>query len=219
MTEETAKSGTAWPQARIENFTDSVFAFAVTLLVFNMIQINLPEGNQPLFIIFRDNLPTLITFGITFAIVARFWTSHVRLFGHMERYDRKVVDLNLILLFFISIFPFLAIILGNHLGNRDAVILYAACFGAIGFVEYFIGTHAYQAGLLIASDRTQSFLSTFTLYALTTPIIFTLSIGVALFSPTIAEILWLLLFFIRIGFRYYFRNSNNTKAALEVENL
>jgi uncharacterized membrane protein len=44
------------------NFTDSVFAFAVTLLVLNLLNTRIPAGDQSLFPALRKSLPTFISY-------------------------------------------------------------------------------------------------------------------------------------------------------------
>ncbi len=207
-----------WPKERLSNFTDSVFAFAITLLVLNIMQTYLPAGAKALFPDILKYISIFLTYAITFFIVSRFWISHTRLFALIREYDRKIIDLNILLLFFITLFPFVAVTLGNHIGNRDAIIMHAACFAAIGILEYLIGKHAYTHDLLINDEGAEPHsLRIFTLYSLSTPLLFTVSIFVAFVSPIAAEFFWILLLFIRQAFRFYFRN--NITAEAEVERL
>ena len=208
-----------WPKERLSNFTDSVFAFAITLPVLNIMETYFPSGTMhSLFPDIIKHLPVFLTYTITFLIVSRFWMSHTRLFALIREYDRRIIDLNVILLFFITLFPFVAVTFGNHVGNRDACIMYATCFAAIGIVEYLIGRHVYTKNLFINDDSVEPHsLKVFTLYSLATPMIFVISIFVAFISPVFAECLWIILLFVRQGFRLYFRN--NTVAEAEVERL
>ena len=177
-----------------------------------------PTGNRALFPDIIRHSSIFLTYIVTFLIVSRFWISHTRLFTLIREYDRTIFDLNIALLLFISIFPFVAATLGNHIGNRDASIMYAGCFAAIGILEYLIGRHAYKNDLLVTDDNAAPHsLRVFTLYTLTTPLVFVASIGVAFINPIAAEWMWVLLIFIRQGFRYYFRN--NLVAEEEVERL
>ena len=211
-----------WPKVRLANFTDSVFAFAVTLLVLNIMQTYFPVGTtRSLFPDMLRHLPIFITYTITFIILSRFWISHTRLFALIREYDRAVIDLNTALLFFITLFPFVAVTFSNHIGNRDAIIMYATCFAAIGMFEYLLGRHVYTNNMLITPEEGTAphSLRVFTLYTLTPPLIFVVSIFIAFVSPIAAECLWILLLFVRQGFRYYFRNRRNVEAEAEVDRL
>jgi uncharacterized membrane protein len=206
-----------WPQDRVMGFTDGIFAFAITLLVLNLIGLPIPAGNQSLIPIFRENAAALVSFILTFIIIARFWMSHTRLFAIIREYDNTIVILNNSLLFFITAFPFVASVLGNHIGDRDAVIMYAGCFAIIGLLQYQIGRHAYAHQLFISEDLNDNFLKIFVFFSLSTPIVFIASIGVAFVSPLAAEIVWIALLFLRIGFRYYYKF--NPSAEVEIDEL
>ena len=206
-----------WSLDRLVSFTDSVFAFAITLLVLNLVELHIPAGTGTLVPFFQQHSAALVTFVVTFIIIARFWVSHIHLFAAIRESDRTIVNLNIALLFFITIFPFVASVLGTHIGNKDAVIMYAVCFAIIGLLQYFIGRHAFSSKLLVSDDLTVSFLRIFTMFSLSTPIVFIVSIGLAFASPTWAEGLWVLLLFIRTAFRLYYRN--NQVAEREVDKL
>ena len=207
-----------WPKERLANFTDSIFAFAITILILNIMQTYIPAGNKSLFPDILRHSSVFITYTLTFLIVSRFWISHTRLFTLIREYDRRIIDLNIALLFFITLFPFVAVVLGNHLGNRDATIMYAGCFAAIGIIEYLIGHHVYTNDLLVVEEGVEPHsLRIFTLYSLSTPLLFVLTIFVAFISPFLAEGLWILFLFIRQAFRYYYRN--NISAEAEVQRL
>lgn len=205
-----------WPKDRLSNFTDSIFAFAMTLLVLNIMQTYFPAGNKSLFPDILKHTPVFMSYTLTFLILSRFWISHTRLFALIREYDRTIIDFNIALLFFITLFPFVAVTFGNHIGNRDATIMYAGCFAAIGFIEYLIGRHAYKHDLLIQEEGVAPHsLRVFTLYSLTAPLLFVLTIFVAFVSAITSAFLWVLIFFIRQIFRYYFRNNQNAEAEVD----
>jgi uncharacterized membrane protein len=206
-----------WPEDRIAGFTDGIFAFSITLLVLNLIGLNIPAGNQSLIPILIKNISSLITFAATFFIIARFWMAHVRLFAIIKEYDGRIVRLNNTLLFFITAFPFVALLLGTHISNRSAVIIYAMLFAIIGIIQYLIGRHAYKAHLLVTDGQwTKDFLKTFTTFSLSTPAIFIISIAIAFVSPISAEIAWIAIFFLRTAFRYYYKNNHISQFEVEI---
>jgi uncharacterized membrane protein len=207
----------AWPQERVIGFTDGVFAFAITLLVLNLINLPIQAGTQSLIPLFHKNATTLISFTVTFILISRFWMSHTRLFAIMKSYDSAIVRLNNTLLFFVTTFPFVASVLGTRMGDRDAVIMSAGCFAAIGILQYLIGRHAYKKQLFISDYLNDNFLRIFSFYSLSTPVLFIVSIVVALVSPLAAEILWALLLFFRMGFRRYYKN--NVSDEIEIDEL
>jgi hypothetical protein len=108
-------------------------------------------------------------------------------------------------------------VLGTHIGDRDAVIMYAGCFATIGIIQYLIGRHAYNKQLFISDNFNENFLKIFTFFSLSTPIVFIISIAVAFISPLYAEIIWALLLFLRIGFRSYYKK--NPSDEIEIDEL
>lgn len=206
-----------WPQDRIMGFTDGVFAFAITLLVLNLINLPVTSSTRSIFPLIQDNTATFISYAITFFIVARFWMSHTRLFAIIKNYDSTIVRLNNSLLFFVTTFPFIASVLGTHINDTDAVVMSAGCFAMIGVIQYMIGRHAFKKNLFISSFLNKNFLKIFAFFSLSTPILFLISIPVAFISPLLAESLWVILLFLRIGFRYYYRN--NSPEEIEIDEL
>ncbi len=206
-----------WPHDRISGFTDSVYAFAVTLLVLNLIDLSVPSGDQSLTPFLIHNAPAFISFALTFIIISRFWMSHTRLFAIIKEPDTTTVRLNNTLLFFITAFPFVASVFGSHINNKDAVIMYAGCFALVGFIQYAIGKHAYKQHIFISEDLNDNFLKIFVFYSLSTPTVFLASIFVAFLSPIFAEILWVAILFLKLGFKSYYKH--NPSDEIEIDEL
>ncbi len=216
-TKKKIRDRSAWPQERILGFTDGVFAFAITLLVLNLINLPLTAGTRSIIPLIQGNTAAFISYALTFFIIARFWMSHVRLFAIIKNLDSTVVRLNNTLLFFVTTFPFLASVLGTHIGDTDAVVMSAGCFAIIGMIQYLIGRHAFQKNLFISDYLNHNFMKIFSFFSLSTPIVFLISITVAFMSPLLAESIWVILLFLRIGFRFYYRN--NSPDEIEIDEL
>jgi len=206
-----------WPQDRISGFTDGVFSFAVTLLVLNLINLSIPIGNHSLLPLVSKDASVFISFTLTFYVIARLWMSHVRLFAIIKESDNIIVRLNNTLLFFVTTFPFVALVLGGHINDMDAVIMYDGCFAIIGILLYLIGKHAYKKHLFISDYLNKNFIKIFAFFSLSTPAVFVVSIFVALLSPLAAEITWISILFLRIGFKYYYKK--NPSEEIEIDEL
>ena len=71
---------------RMEAFSDGVFAIAITLLVLNLtVESGLP-GDR-LWHEIWDLHEDFIAFGISFAVIARFWVVHHHFFGEVRAFD------------------------------------------------------------------------------------------------------------------------------------
>ena len=78
---------------RLILFSDAVVAIAITLLVLPLTELRPEEGER------RVELPAaegdeLLSFAISFIVIARFWFAHHGLFRHLVRMDRPLLWLN-----------------------------------------------------------------------------------------------------------------------------
>lgn len=94
---------------RMAAFSDGVFAIAITLLV---LEIHIPdidkEGltDKDLLIRFVEQIPTLISFVVSFFVIGLYWMAHHRLLKYVTAINHKLVWNNLLFLFPIVIMPF-----------------------------------------------------------------------------------------------------------------
>ena len=110
--------------ARAAAVSDSIFAFAMTLLV---VTINLPDvGNAGLGEALSNLGPSIRSFFISFAVIAYLWFGHHRFFGLLSRLPRPLLVLNMAFLAMIAFAPFPTDVLGEHDASPVAVTLYAA---------------------------------------------------------------------------------------------
>ncbi len=118
--------------ARIEAFSDGVFAIAITLLI---LEIKIPGvGNGDLSRQLLRQWPSYIAFVISFAFIGIMWINHHRLFTHIKRSNNALLFLNLLLLLGVCAVPFPTAVLAQHFGQSDqrtAAILYHGTYFAI----------------------------------------------------------------------------------------
>lgn len=93
---------------RVILFTDAVFAIILTIMV---LDIKLPEELRNSDAHGFQHAMKLLTlrvlaYFITFALVGKFWMTHLKLFRYLKDYDRNLLLLNLGFLFSVSLFPF-----------------------------------------------------------------------------------------------------------------
>jgi len=127
-------------------FSDAVFAIAITLLV---IEIKIPEihgdvSDELLLEGLKQLIPKFVGFLISFIFIGLYWTIHHRMFGFVTSYNRKLLFLNLLFLFFIALMPFSTGFYSEYAGKlfryqlRVPLTFYVLNFCAIGFVNYFM---------------------------------------------------------------------------------
>ena len=126
-------TGPVLKTARLEAFSDGVFAIAITLLV---IEIKVPEDTSHLMQQLGHLWPSYLGYVISFLVIGLIWANHHAMFDHIASADRALLFLNTILLLLVALIPFTAGVfasaLRNHEGERTAVVLYGALLVAGG---------------------------------------------------------------------------------------
>src|SRR5688500_1660825 len=91
---------------RMLSLSDSVFAFAMTLMVLSF---DTPDpqrvSNAALRAFILHQWPSLIAYVITFSVVANYWAVHHRTFRYIRSHDMVLVWINIAFLFCISLLP------------------------------------------------------------------------------------------------------------------
>ncbi|MFO1534583.1 MAG: TMEM175 family protein [Thermoplasmatota archaeon] len=113
--------------ARLEAFSDGVFAIAITLLV---LELRVPDGD-----LLRGLLhewPSFLSFSLSFVTILIMWTNHHANLSHVVRADGRLLFANGFLLMLVTFLPFPTAVLAEHLADGDANV--AATFYAGTFV-------------------------------------------------------------------------------------
>lgn len=194
MTREQAakrREGNEIEFSRIVAFSDGVFAIAITLLVLGLtIKSGLPDSEVAHAI--RDQWDNFLAFAISFAVIGRFWLVHHRFFGEVKAFDGRLLGLNMLYLGSIVLIPFSSQVLGEYGGVTASVVLYAANLSAVVLIGLWLISDAHRAGLTTADAETQREAWMRSAYIAA---VFLASIPVAFVAPTIAQFMWLILFF------------------------
>jgi|SRR5579862_1966588 len=86
---------------RLEAFTDGVLAIVITIMV---LEIQVPGGAS--LAALRSGLPVLFAYALSFVNVGIFWNNHHHMLHATERINGRVLWANLVLLFWMSLIPF-----------------------------------------------------------------------------------------------------------------
>ena len=112
-------------KTRLEAFSDGMFAIILTILV---LELHVPELENSSFEVFRAAMiqlaPKFFAFLFSFFIIAIFWINHHAIIHHIQKVDTKLLWLNIGLLFFSSLFPFITAFIGDYMLNPFVVALY-----------------------------------------------------------------------------------------------
>ena len=124
--------------ARLETFSDGVFAIAATLLVLDV----RPEGEGSLTSQLLHAWPSYAAYALAFATIGIMWINHHQVFEQIDRIDRPFLVINVFFLMVIAFIPLPTRILAAHL-HHDATtaaffyglvnVLMAASYAAVWF--------------------------------------------------------------------------------------
>lgn len=179
---------------RLVFFSDAVFAIAITLLA---LEIRLPTGageasNSELLSQLVNLMPKYLSYCISFFVIGTFWISHHRKFRYINRYDMRLLWLNLLLMMLVAFIPFPTSVLSES-GNRTATIFYALTMVLVGVVSALVWWYAVHRNRLVSSDFTNADRRRGFVSSLIAPLIFLISIGIAFIDVNLAKYFWLLI--------------------------
>jgi TMEM175 potassium channel family protein len=107
-----------WDTGRTEAFSDGVFAFAITLLV---LDINVPESEfNDLWRGIADQWPAYLGFATSFLTVGGIWLVHHGIFRRVRYANRRVMQVNLVLLMAVAFLPFPTRLVAEAIRHTDA---------------------------------------------------------------------------------------------------
>lgn len=135
---------------RVLNFSDAVFAIAMTLLVVGITVPTVANANDTgdLLQALGDRGHNFLSFFLSFAVIARYWLAHHNLVAQLQRLDRGIMTINLAYLAVIAFLPFPTALLGTYSGNSLAIAGYGAVVAVVSGLELLLLRHARANGLL-----------------------------------------------------------------------
>ena len=135
--------------ARIEAFSDGVFAIAITLLILG-IQVPPHTAFGQLRTALGHLWPFYLAFLASFMTIGVMWLNHHRLFTLINKKDDGLIVFNLVLLLGITWLPFPTALIaehlrGPHVDQQAAALVYAGSFFAIAVLFNLMWRYAVRA--------------------------------------------------------------------------
>lgn len=104
--------------ARLEAFSDGVFAVAITILV---LEISVPAGSEDdLLQAVLDQWPSYLAYVVSFATIGAIWLAHAAVTDYLDRADSLLMRLNLLLLLVVCFLPFPTRLLAESVEHENA---------------------------------------------------------------------------------------------------
>jgi uncharacterized membrane protein len=192
---------------RVIDFSDAVFAFAITLLIVDIrLPTNTIESNLGSVLI--SLWPNYMAFLISFSVISLYWIAHIRLFRKIRRCNWNLIILNSFQLLFIVIIPFSTSVMSLVLCELS-VIIYAIIIASAGYMSVFLRIYATCNHRLINEKYNSRDIKIDTILISLAPICFTISILIAFFNFFIAQLLWIVWIIPRIIIRRIFKRKDS----------
>lgn len=174
---------------RLAALSDGIFGIMLTLLV---LELKLPEAaeaasNGQLLALLSERALTMLAYLQTFLVSGLFWVAHHWDFEHIKRYDRRLLWMNLIFLLCISLLPFTTPLVSKYGDLSLGWGIYAANMILIGYSMWLTWRYAVAQGFVDPSVAPRVVRSV-AMRHLIAPVVFGLSLGMALISPRIAQV-------------------------------
>ena len=182
--------------ARLEAFSDGVFAIAITLLVLELISMLHPQNGESLLNFCLHHWEPFPAFLIGFLTILVCWVNHGHVFNYIKKTDSNLPWINGFVLLMITFTPFPTAILAEYLGkeSRFALAIFGFNYFLISVASYWICAYPYKRHLIDDEDRAFFYCIKKTyLYS----ILYTmLAFLVCFVSIPLAIVLYLLLFYV-----------------------
>jgi len=177
--------------ARIEAFSDGVFAIVITLLVF---QIQVPKltGSNisgALAASLWGMRPKFLSYALSFAIVCIWWVAHHQFFHLLRKANRGLLWSNSVFLFWLAFIPFPTALLGDYSGERLAVMGYAAVMGLAGLSFSWMRYYSFFVTDLAREGLDRSLMKRALLKSALNAVLHFFALMLALVNTTIAIVL------------------------------
>ena len=136
---------------RVANFTDAVFAIALTLIAVELHPPPLDVEDDPIELLHSlgEMGDELIIFFVAFAVMGSYWLANHRFVAGLRGMDSSYVSWVLPYLAMVAFLPFPADMMGRYFDNPVAVSFFAVNMAAVSFLEWLLLWRAHVGDLLI----------------------------------------------------------------------
>jgi uncharacterized membrane protein len=177
--------------SRTEAFSDGVFSIAATLLVLDL---KVPATDGDLLSALVHLWPAYASYAVSFLTIGIIWMNHHAIFAHLQRVDRPLQTLNLLLLLVVAVIPFPTSILATYLESGHDQAVAGAVYGLVmtamgvsfGSVWMYVLRHDALRTTAITAARKRALLLRF---AIGSPI-YAAGIGLAFVSAKLSLLIY-----------------------------
>jgi uncharacterized membrane protein len=138
----------------VHDLSGAVFAFALTLLILDLVVPEIPKGSSETVLVgaLVNLWPHILTYVISFGLIASYWVLHRRIFTFIKRADRMFLWMNLLFLMCIAFMPFATKLMGAYPRYHVALFTYAGTAMVTLLVQCAQWRYATGRGRLVDPD-------------------------------------------------------------------
>lgn len=174
--------GEAGETARIEAFSDGVFAIAITLLVLDLkVPHDMAEGRDLLAALFNQ-WPAYLAFVTSFATIGIMWLNHHRMFTLIKRADDGLLLLNSLLLLGVTFVPFPTAVVAEYIpraAQHVAAAVYSGTYIVIALFFNLLWWHAAHGKRLLSNAADHAVVHAITRGYSFGPVLYMVAFGLA----------------------------------------
>ena len=138
-------------KARLEAFSDGVFAIAITLLVLDL---HVPEvGSGSLADALGHQWPADVSYIVSFVTIGIIWVNHHNLMRHIRHTDRGLLFLNVFLLMTVAVLPYPTALVSRYARTPNATtaaLAYGVTMVTMALLFNALWHYSIRGGLLVA---------------------------------------------------------------------
>ena len=121
---------------RLEAFYDAIIAIIVTVLV-----LELPQPETATIAGILALKVSYFTYLVSFLVCANLWQYHHLIYAHEKKIDSKIIWFNILLMFVISLIPYLTIFVANNPNSLLSESLYGLDFILIDIILFIMSRY------------------------------------------------------------------------------
>lgn len=201
MSSDGPQTADARETARIEAFSDGIFAIAATLLVLDLKVPHDAAGGPGLLRALAAQWPSYVAFVTSFAFIGIMWINHHRLFTLIRRSDNLLLVFNGLLLLGVTFVPFPTALLAEYTpreGGQIAAAVYSGTYTVLAIFFNLLWHHASRKNRLLDRNADPSMIEAITRGYRFGPVLYFVSFVLAFISvpASLAMNLALAIFFV-----------------------
>jgi uncharacterized membrane protein len=141
--------------ARVEAFSDGVFAIAITLLVIELIQLIHEKEHEKLLSMLLHNWASLFAFGLGFLTILICWINHHVAFDYIIKTNSKLMWVNAFVLLMVTFTPFAIAVLAQYFESErnHAMALFGFNYLLMSLAAYCLCAYGYKQSLIDENHR------------------------------------------------------------------